>query len=179
MSFLWFCKRSCFLSCLDLWDFLITGLETAPALTFWDSTVHGIHPLLLGERRKRKKLAELISWTHKNEQIGVSFGWANHSLTYKALGHEESPLFPSRRFSSNCDACGPVLSVTGLVNVKLFWHVCLKGLQWLCWNYRMEVRNKAAKSVIFWKNTTRFEESVISEWDDSTGLGMKRVSVLE
>lgn len=26
---------------------------------------------------------------------------------------------------------------------------------------------------------TRFEESIISEWDDSTGLGMKRVSVLE
>lgn len=29
------------------------------------------------------------------------------------------------------------------------------------------------------KKTTRFEESIIAEWDDSTGLGMKRVSVLE
>ena len=120
------------------------------------------HCFWVREEKEKKKLAELISWTHKNEQIGVSFGWANHSLTYKALGHEESPLFPSRRFSSSCDGCDPVLLVMGLVNVKLFWHVCLKSLQWLCWNYRMEVRNKALVSVTFWKEQDLKRASFLS-----------------
>ena len=41
---------------------------------------------------------------------------------------KKAPL-PSRGFSCGCDGHDPVLSVMGLVNVKLFWYGNLKGLQ--------------------------------------------------
>lgn len=44
------------------------------------------------------------------------------------------------------------LSVMGLVDVKLFWYVDLKCLEWLWGTYGEEARNQAAGPVTFQKN---------------------------
>lgn len=106
------------------------------------------------------KLTELMSWTYENEQTYTGFGWAQRSVKYKALSRAQSPP-PSTKIFMHRDGSDPVLSVIGLVNVKLFWYVNLKCLKWLCGSYQMEVRNKAVGSVTSQKNKIRGKQSFL------------------
>lgn len=137
----------------------------------------GYTPCFWVREEKEKNLAELISWTHKNEQIGVSFGWANHSLTYKALGQEESPLFPLEDFQAT------VMAVTLSFQSWVWWMWSYFGMSvWKAFSdYTgvIEWRSETRQLCLSPFAKTRFADSIISEWDNSTGLGMKRVSVLE
>lgn len=171
-----FCKRSCFLSYLDYGTFRSMGRSCSCTLIL-KINCSCATPTTLGWGEENW-LTLRVGCVKMNRWAG--FGWDKRSLKYKAFSHETS-LRLSRKFSCGSDGSDPILSFSHGSREYEIILVCQSEMPQVI---TLELSNGGQKQGsrvchLSKKKKKQFEENIVSEWDNSTEFGMRRVSGLE